>query len=54
MIPNTINFIKATLDIEYGQYNTWSVLFKTHVRAYHVLDHIIPPSKNDKKPISCL
>lgn len=46
-VPNITNFIKVTLDIEKGQYNTWSELFKIHARVYQVLDHIIPPSPTD-------
>ncbi|KAJ9536884.1 hypothetical protein OSB04_029617 [Centaurea solstitialis] len=43
-VSNINSFIKVTLDIEKGQYITWSELFKIHARAYQVLDHIIPPS----------
>jgi hypothetical protein len=41
-VPNITNFIKVKLDIEKGQYNTWSELFKIHATVYQVLDHIIP------------
>ncbi|KAJ9543557.1 hypothetical protein OSB04_023264 [Centaurea solstitialis] len=44
-VSNINSFIKVTLDIEKGQYITWSELFKIHARAYQVLDHIIPPSQ---------
>ena len=43
-VSNIATFIKVTLDIEKGQYITWSELFKIHARAYQVLDHIIPTS----------
>jgi hypothetical protein len=41
-ISNITNFIKITLSIEKGQYNTWSELFKIHARVHQVIDHIIP------------
>jgi len=41
-ISNITNFIKITLSIEKGQYNTWSELFKIHARVHEVIDHIIP------------
>jgi hypothetical protein len=41
-ISNITNFIKVTLSIEKGQYNTWSELFKIHARVHQVIDHIIP------------
>jgi len=49
-------FIKITLSIEKGQYNTWSELFKIHARVHQVIDHIIPsettssPSLKDIDP----
>ncbi|MCI02364.1 retrovirus-related pol polyprotein from transposon TNT 1-94, partial [Trifolium medium] len=46
-VPNISNFIKITLSIEKGQYNTWSELFKIHARVHQVIDHIIPPSPTD-------
>jgi hypothetical protein len=33
-VSNINTFIKVTLDIEKGQYITWSELFKIHARAY--------------------
>jgi hypothetical protein len=41
-VPNITNFIKITLSIEKGTYNTWSELFKIHARVFQVIDHIIP------------
>ncbi|KAG6763450.1 hypothetical protein POTOM_030866 [Populus tomentosa] len=51
-VSNITTFIKVTLDIEKGQYITWSELFKIHARAYQVMDHIIPASseKNTQIP----
>ncbi|KAF9684049.1 hypothetical protein SADUNF_Sadunf04G0077200 [Salix dunnii] len=51
-VSNITTFIKVTLDIEKGQYITWSELFKIHARAYQVMDHIIPASseKNTQTP----
>ncbi|XP_020270884.1 uncharacterized protein LOC109846070 [Asparagus officinalis] len=43
-VNNIKNFIPVTLDMESSQYNYWATLFKIHVRAYQVLDHIIPPT----------
>lgn len=40
--PTSPIFIKITLSIEKGQYNTWSELFKIHARVHQVIDHIIP------------
>ena len=37
-VSNINTFIKITLDIEKGQYITWSELFKIHARAYQVLE----------------
>ena len=48
-VSNIATFIKVTLDIEKGQYITWSELFKIHARAYQVLDHIIPTSTEKLK-----
>ncbi|XP_073265390.1 uncharacterized protein [Populus alba] len=48
-VSNINTFIKVTLDIEKGQYITWSELFKIHARAYQVLDHIIPSSAAEMK-----
>ncbi|XP_019150939.1 PREDICTED: uncharacterized protein LOC109147738 [Ipomoea nil] len=48
-VSNSNTFIKVTLDIEKGQYITWSELFKIHAKAYKVLDQIIPPSKDAAK-----
>nr|GLL31546.1 hypothetical protein D5086_0000195000 [Ipomoea trifida] len=53
-VSNINTFIKVTLDIEKGQYITWSKLFKIHAKAYKVLDHIIPPSKEKAKSNSSL
>nr|GLL35266.1 hypothetical protein D5086_0000195000 [Ipomoea trifida] len=53
-VSNINTFIKVTLDIEKGQYITWSELFKIHAKAYKVLDHIIPPSKEKAKSNSSL
>ncbi|PNX61545.1 retrovirus-related Pol polyprotein from transposon TNT 1-94, partial [Trifolium pratense] len=47
-VPNITNFIKITLSMENGQYNTWSELFKIHARVFEVIDHIIPPSPTPK------
>nr|GMD22937.1 retrovirus-related Pol polyprotein from transposon TNT 1-94 [Ipomoea batatas] len=52
--PSHAVFLKVTLDIEKGQYITWSELFKIHAKAYKVLDHIIPPSKEKAKSNSSL
>jgi len=41
-ISNITNFIKITLSIGKGQYNTWSELFKIYARVHQVIDHIIP------------
>ena len=51
-VSNITTFIKVTLDIEKGQYITWSELFKIHARAYQVLDHIIPTSTEKMKQTS--
>ncbi|KAG5241212.1 Retrovirus-related polyprotein from transposon [Salix suchowensis] len=48
-VSNINTFIKITLDIEKGQYITWSELFKIHARAYQVLDHILPSSAEHMK-----
>ncbi|XP_031123188.1 uncharacterized protein LOC116025912 [Ipomoea triloba] len=48
-VSNINSFIKVTLDIEKDQYITWSELFKIHAKAYKVLDHITPPSKEADK-----
>nr|GMC66493.1 Retrovirus-related Pol polyprotein from transposon TNT 1-94 [Ipomoea batatas] len=48
-VSNINSFIKVTLDIEKGQYITWSELFKIHAKAYKALDHITPPSKEADK-----
>nr|GMC60781.1 Retrovirus-related Pol polyprotein from transposon TNT 1-94 [Ipomoea batatas] len=48
-VSNINSFIKVTLDIEKCQYITWSELFKIHAKAYKVLDHITPPSKEADK-----
>ena len=48
-VSNINTFIKVTLDIEKGQYVTWSEVFKIHARAYQVLYHIIPPSTEKMK-----
>ena len=53
-VSNINTFIKINLDIEKGQYITWSELFKIHARAYQVLDHIIPPSAEQMKHDSSL
>jgi hypothetical protein len=49
-IPNITNFIKLTLSMEKGTYNTWSELFKIHARVFQVIDHIIPPSEPSETP----
>ncbi|XP_058785054.1 uncharacterized protein LOC131659960 [Vicia villosa] len=41
-VPNITNFIKITLSIEKGTYNTWSELFKIQARVFQVTGHIIP------------
>lgn len=41
-ISNIVNFIKITLRIEKGIYNTWSKVFKIHARIHPVIDHFIP------------
>ncbi|XP_071689282.1 uncharacterized protein [Rutidosis leptorrhynchoides] len=46
-VTNRKNMIPITLDIENAQYNSWAQLFKTHCRAYDVLDHIIPATDDD-------
>ena len=51
-VANINTFIKITLDIEKGQYITWSELLKIHARAYQVLDHILPPSAEQLKHAS--
>ncbi|KAJ9535604.1 LOW QUALITY PROTEIN: hypothetical protein OSB04_un001263 [Centaurea solstitialis] len=40
-VTNIKSFIPITLDIE--KYASWAELFKIHVQAYQVADHIIPP-----------
>jgi hypothetical protein len=49
-VPNITNFIKVTLSMEKGTYNTWSELFKIHARVFQVIDHIIPPSEPSATP----
>jgi conjugal transfer/entry exclusion protein len=44
-VPNISNFIKITLSMEKGTYNTWSELFKIHARVFQVIDHIIPSTE---------
>lgn len=54
-ISKITNFIKITLSIEKGQYNTWYELFKIHALVQQVIDHIIliaPPSSFDLKTIN--
>lgn len=41
-VSNISTFIKVSLDVQTGQYVTWSTLFKVHARAYQVLEHIRP------------
>ena len=43
-VTNIKNHIPIQLELETGLYSTWSQLFKTHCKAYRVLDHIIPSS----------
>lgn len=43
-VTNIKDHIPIQLELEKGLYSTWSQLFKTHCKAYRVLDHIIPSS----------
>lgn len=43
-ITNVKNLIPIMLDMESGQYHSWSALYKVQDRVHKVLDHIIPPS----------
>ncbi|CAJ2672156.1 unnamed protein product [Trifolium pratense] len=49
-VPNITNFIKITLSMEKGTYNTWSELFKIHARVFQVIDHIIPSTEPSAIP----
>ncbi|PNY04738.1 retrovirus-related Pol polyprotein from transposon TNT 1-94 [Trifolium pratense] len=49
-VPNITNFIKITLSMEKGTYNTWSELFKIHARVFQVIDHIIPSTEPSTIP----
>ncbi|KAJ0780545.1 putative RNA-directed DNA polymerase [Helianthus annuus] len=42
MVTNIRNFVPFTLEMESGQYNSWSELFKIHCKAFLVFDHIDP------------
>ncbi|KAI3743624.1 hypothetical protein L1987_61334 [Smallanthus sonchifolius] len=41
-VSNIKNLIPITLEMETGQYTSWSELFKIHCRAYQVYDHLHP------------
>lgn len=45
-MTNIKNHIPIQLVLETGLYSIWSQLFKTHCKAYRVLDHIIPSPTN--------
>ncbi|MCI07915.1 retrovirus-related pol polyprotein from transposon TNT 1-94 [Trifolium medium] len=49
-VPNITNFIKITLSMEKGTYNTWSELFKIHAQVFQVIDHIIPSTEPSATP----
>ncbi|XP_076956183.1 uncharacterized protein LOC143631249 [Bidens hawaiensis] len=58
-VSNIKNFITITLDLESGQFTSWSELFKIHCKAFLVYDHLLhnePPtattssSKEPSKP----
>ncbi|XP_071727097.1 uncharacterized protein [Rutidosis leptorrhynchoides] len=42
IVTNIKNTIPVTLDMDTTKYLSWVTLFKTHCKAYQVLDHIIP------------
>ena len=52
-VSNIKSFIPVTLEMESGQYASWSELFKIHCRAFLVHDHLSPirdPSKPATSP----
>ncbi|XP_021991975.1 uncharacterized protein LOC110888775 [Helianthus annuus] len=41
-VNNIKSLIPVTLEMESGQYTSWSELFRIHCRAYLVIDHLAP------------
>jgi hypothetical protein len=48
-ITNVKSLIHITLDLEFGQYRSWSALFKVQARVHDVLEHIILPTDEKEK-----
>ncbi|CAJ2640720.1 unnamed protein product [Trifolium pratense] len=48
-VNNVKTLIPITLDLESGQYHSWSALFKVQARVHDVLDHIIIPTEEKEK-----
>ncbi|GAU10789.1 hypothetical protein TSUD_426300, partial [Trifolium subterraneum] len=48
-ITNVKSLIPITLDLESGQYHSWSALFKVQARVHDVLEHIILPTDEKDK-----
>lgn len=50
-VSNIKSFIPVTLEMESGQYASWSELFKIHCRAFLVHDHL-SPRPDPPKPVT--
>ncbi|XP_045802803.1 uncharacterized protein LOC123896464 [Trifolium pratense] len=48
-VTNVKSLIPITLDLESGQYHSWSALFKVQARVHDVLEHIILPMDEKEK-----